>query len=189
MSNADKASVGSERSYRTHGDDADTSSLSSVHKRSTFASRLPILNSNSHRHNISLDSGTSVSNNIPEVDDQLLSDENLSIEDINVNTATKDCTIIVANQSSTPHIKTKSALDVIDDTEYSANKSNESAAAASGHNTKESTNSKNLSKAAMLRQLFFSQINQNNNTATTSDSQSSGATDIDNLDSVGTIKK
>lgn len=188
MSNADKASVGSERSYRMHSEDADTSSLSSVHKRSTFAGRLPTLNSNSHRHNISLDSGTSVSNNIPEVDDQLLSDENVSIEDINVTNVTKDCTIVVANKLATHHTKTKSTLDVIDDTVHSAAKSNESAAAtASGHTTNESTNvSKNVSKAAMLRQLFFSQINQNTNNATGS-SQNFGTST--NLDGVSKIKK
>lgn len=165
MNNDDKASVDSERSNRTHNEDADTS-----HKRLTFVSRLPILNSNPHRHNISLDSGTSVSNNIPEVDDQLLSDENLSIEDINVTTATKDCTIIVAN-----HTKTKSALDAMDGTTEST------------HATKESANPKNISKAAMLRQLFFSQINQINNA--TSDSQNTGSTDKADLDGVDTNRK
>lgn len=168
-----------------HSEEADTSSLSSVHKRSTFASRLPFLSSNTHRHNLSMDSGTSVSNNIPEVDDQLLSDEILSIEDFNVTTATKDCTIIAANKLSTNHAKTKSALDVIDDTEHPATISCES---ASGHATIESTNSKKLSKAAMLRQLFFSQINQNNNSAT-SDSPISELTDTVNFDGASTTKK
>lgn len=186
MSNADKSSVGSERSYRMLGDDVDTSSLSSVHKRSTFASRLPVLNSNSHRHNISMDSCTSVSNNIPEVDDQLLSDENLSIEDINVTTTTKDCPIIVANQTSTHHTKTKSALDIIDDTENTASKLSESdAATASGQITKESTNSKHLSKAAMLRQLFFSQINSH----AAGGSQSTETTDTVGSDRVSVAKK
>lgn len=172
-----------------HSEEADTSSLSSVHKRSTFASRLPFLNSSTHRHNLSMDSGTSVSNNIPEVDDQLLSDEILSIEDFNVTTATKDCTIIVANKLSTNHTKTKSALDVIDDTEHSATISCESASAmASDHATKESTNSKKISKAAMLRQLFFSQINQNNNSAT-NDSPISELTDTANFDGASTTKK
>lgn len=187
MSNADKASEGSERSSRTHSEEADTSSLSSIHKRSTFTSRLPILNSNPHRHNISLDSATNVSNNIPEVDDQLFSDENSSNEDINVyaTIATKDCNTNVANQLSTSHTKTKSALDIIEDTEYSASKANEStASAASDHTTKESTNSKNVSKAAMLRQLFFSQINENNNI--TGDSQNLGSSNAANLDELST---
>lgn len=148
-----------------------------------------MLNTNPHRNNnISLDSGTIVPNNIPEVDDQLLSDENLSIEDINVTTATKEC--IVANQLSTHHTKTKSALDVIDGTDHSATNSNESAAtAAAVHTTKQSTNSKNISKAAMLRQLFFSQINQNSSTATGDSQISSGSIDTSNLDGVSTSKK
>lgn len=94
---------------------------------------------------------------------------------------------MVANQLSTHHKKTKSALEVNDDTEYSSTKSNESKeVTASVHPVKDS-NSKNLSKAAMLRQLFFSQINQNNNA--TADSQNIELTSAANSDGVSTIKK
>lgn len=88
----------------------------------------------------------------------MISDENLSIENISVTmAATKDF------KPLSPHTsRTKAALDVTEDTV-------DENSTASGQSTKESTSgSRNISKAAMLRQLFFSQISPTGNGHATS---------------------
>lgn len=156
MNSADKASVGSERSFKGFGEDADNTSLSSIHKRATFSARLPL----QHR-NISLDSGASISNNIPEVDDQLQSNENISItNEIAANTiGTKDCNATIITEKLP--ILTKSALNLMPAT----SKPSETVTAGTDIVSDSTTfNSKNMSKAAVLRHLFFSQnINNSNN--------------------------
>lgn len=126
ISNADKASTSSERSCRTHSEDADTSSLSSLHKRSIFSGRLPFHSTNQHPN---------MTTNIPEVDDQHLSNENLSST-----VGTKDCDS--GEYQTKTDVITKSSLDVV---------------TSSSAGTVEISNSNNKSKIAALRQNFFSQ--------------------------------
>lgn len=147
MNNADKASTSSDRSCRTHSEDADTSSLSSIHKRSIFANRLPFLSTAQHR-NQSLESGTSMTNNIPEVDDQHLADENLSIIIIGTSSNDiKDCDL--HEYQVKPMVITKSSLDVT----------------TTSTGSSDTINLNNKSKIAALRQNFFSQNDQTNTTS------------------------
>lgn len=155
---ADKASMISDRSFKICGDDMDSASLSSNHKRSTFANRLPPLLPQQHR-NVSLDSQT---NNIPEVDDQMAE------HTINM-TALKDCSAIEGSNSIEQQPlppQNKSSLNIhspllvpTESNEPSKQTISNSADATSSQPTK------NLSKAAVLRQLFFSQINVGSNTS------------------------
>lgn len=143
--------MNSDRSFKICSDDIDSASLSSNHKRTAFANRLPPLLSQQHR-NVSLDSQ---SNNIPEVDDQFASNENAVSGEHSVDmTAFKDCS---SEQQSPPN---KSSLNVHSPLLAPAT-CNESAKSTTANNI-DAPNfqpSKNMSKAAVLRHLFFSQIN------------------------------
>lgn len=162
----DKASVGSERSFRLYCDDADTTSLSSIQKRSTFTQRMPTLNS---------------SNNIAEVAEKEL----LNISDDSTNNivstsitssssssssaaAAATAPIITATTGLSTAVPTsKSALNsvpVVSEVSSTSSQPNPNETMPAGSNIVSDTNlnSRTMSKAAVLRYLFFAQSNNGN---------------------------
>lgn len=135
--------MSSDRSFKVSGDDIDSASLSSYHKRN----RMP------HR-NISLDSS-----HLSKIDDTpsyFCKGSNGDLTEVN---ASNRQLSIPQNKSSlnvnmsTPATVSSDQLDL-----------NNPSAGPSSHDAETSKcPSKNMSKAAVLRQLFFSQINPNAN--------------------------
>lgn len=162
--------MSSDRSFKLGSDEMDTASISSYHKRN----RLSQLISQQHR-NAPL--GSSL--NIPEVD-QLISNENNTISDSTTNIAFND-----ANQ--TPP-QTKSSLNIA--SAAAAATATATATATLNQITENTVNSqpKNMSKAAVLRHLFFSQISSGGTAAniepTTNIQSSKPSSQIDNSKSM-----
>lgn len=176
----DKASVGSGRSFR---DDVDATSMSSIHKRMTFAQRMPKLNASQHR-TVSIDS----TNNIPELTNQELQQDVDSVDlssanngstsqvrqrspnttNYNDNVPSMHATAIAGDSVSQTSSGASEKANAADSRTTTAQKSPvvpSGAATASNvvavpATTSKSLNSKNMSKAAILRNLFFSQNHQ-----------------------------
>lgn len=132
---ADKTSVASSRSFRSSDrsfrDETDSTSLTSVHKR-IIAQRMP--KSNIHR-NISVDS-----TNIPEQQQEVPISPTASgsqPNDTSYSTFSTTTAVTAVDLCVADTVTSKSAVPVA--------------------GTSKSLNSKNMSKAAVLRNLFFSQ--------------------------------
>lgn len=141
-SNADKSSLGSGRSFRSSErsfrDDADSSSMSSSFQKKIIQ-RIPKLNNTQHR-NLSLDSNNDV--NISEK----LEDE-LSISD-----REKPFT----NATTTTTINLDNLAEKTQDNQHGG---------VVGSPTSSSKSNRNLSKTKILRNLFFSQKSDNNDSS------------------------
>lgn len=139
-SNADKSSLGSGRSFRSSErsfrDDADSSSMSSSFQKKIIQ-RIPKLNNSQHR-NLSLDSNNDV--NISEK----LEDE-LSMSD-----REKPFT------NATPTINLDNLTEKTQDNQHGG---------VVGSPTTSSKSNRNLSKTKILRNLFFSQKSDNNDSS------------------------
>lgn len=153
--------------------------MSSIHKRMTFAQRMPKLNASQHR-TVSIDS----TNNIPELTNQELQQDNDSVDLSSANNLPasqlrqRQQTNYNDNVPSNMHTTAAAAGDSVSETSVgtgekagvndrmtTAQKSPVVAGTASNvvvvpATTSKSLNSKNMSKAAILRNLFFSQNHQ-----------------------------
>lgn len=143
--------MSSERSFKLCGDDVESSTATSYSKRN----RLSQLNAQPNRNVC-----TGSSANPPETDQLMLDD---STKD------TSDDSCLKA-QSSPPPPPTKLSLNLNQSTTQSGSTSQPSTSDTSN------TQLKNMSKAAVLRHLFFSQISSNANVAEASNLASSRET-------------
>lgn len=135
--------MSSDRSFKVSGDDIDSASLSSYHKRN----RMP------HR-NISLDSS-----HLCKIDDTpsyYCEGSNDDLTEINVSKQQSS----IAQDKSSLNVNMPASATVSSD-QLDLNNSSAGPSSQDAETTKFPP--KNMSKAAVLRQLFFSQINPNSN--------------------------
>lgn len=184
---ADKTSVGSGRSYRSYGDDLDSTSLSSHHKRINFSQHMPSLIASQHRK-ISLDSGNgpfpeeaSPSSSFDSQIHDFGCDKKMFERETTLSTTStmgvSDSNSIGAGTSSpkqlikelqfskvTLNLSPGASVDAESMASTATNSVQISAEAINcGDGEAACSNAKNMSKAAMLRHLFFAQNSSANN--------------------------
>lgn len=145
----------SDRSFRVSGDDMDSASLSSYHKRN----RLPQILSQ-----LGIKSSESTANNLSKTDDKPVHRESTIDELVDLCQEYQTIEIPVQNKSSlnTDVASNDLTAPTIADRVLVQTKED-----SSPDDEANQVHQKNMSKAAILRQLFFSQIDSNANVENT----------------------